>query len=30
MNMIEVGDIVDKKYKVTNLCSDSGSMGTVV
>ncbi|MBD2602821.1 MULTISPECIES: serine/threonine protein kinase [Microcystis] len=28
--MLQVGDIVDGKYKVTGLCSDSGGMGTIL
>lgn len=28
--MLQTGDIIDKKYKVTDLCSDSGGMGTIL
>jgi hypothetical protein len=28
--MIEKGDIIDSKYRVDGLCSDSGGMGAIV
>lgn len=29
-SMLQIGNVVDNKYKITGLCSDSGGMGTVL